>query len=351
MSTGGNQVVRIASDIPLTNTYEGTVEIDYVPDWSLAAVPGVLRRLRRADAIVLHLPTKYRASIALLATLSTRRPRLVYYDVNIPLVSGAWDRLKRWLYLSLVRRADVVCTLQSDVAEYARLLRLPEHRLRYVGFKSNAWEDAESVARGCHTQDVGSYVLACGRSYRDFATFAAAMAEAGVPAKILLSQGNVLKEGAMMPTAIPGNLEIVPHDGRRASWVEAMLGARIIVVPIRAGVHQPAGISVYLEAMSLSRPVVVTEGASTRGMLDDSIAGIVPSEDPSALAHEVRRLWKDNQLRRERITAARKYVAGLGGVDRMSSAIVEATLNLLQPEFATSPLASVATGRPGVEHS
>jgi glycosyltransferase involved in cell wall biosynthesis len=256
--------------------------------------------------------------------------RLVYFDVVVPVAAGGWDRLKRAQYARLIRKADRILTVHADTTEYERLLQLPAERFHYVGFKSNSWEDSASITSGRETADTGTYVLACGRSYRDFATFAEAMAEANLPARILMDQQDVRREGSIVPQTLPSNVEIIRDDGSRRSWLKAMLAARIVVAPLRAGVHQPAGISVYLEAMSLSRPVIVTEGTSTRGMLDDSLAGIVPPEDARALALEVRRLWDNHKLRHERIAAARKYVEGLGGIDRMSCAIVRATFDLLQ---------------------
>jgi hypothetical protein len=287
------------------------------------------RRTSRADVLVFRLPEKWTSVLFTLAKWRSRGGRLVYYDLNVPTVVRAWDAAKREVFFRLLRSADLILTLHADTSEYARLTGIPEERFRYVGFKSNAWEDAESVARGRATEDRGEYVLACGRSYRDFRTFAEAIEIAGVPGRILMTRGDVRAEGSTVPDRIPSNLEIVPHDGSRAAWVDAILGAKVVTVPIRVGVHQPAGISVYLESMNLSRPVVVTEGASTRGMLDERTAGIPPAGDARAMAREIRRLWDDAGLRRSRIRAGHEYVATLGGMERMSEAILAEALSLV----------------------
>lgn len=329
MSNSNSRKLRIVTNIDLAADPEG-VTLDHVRDRKRLSTAGRIAHLASADAVLWKLPSKRIALMCWLAKLRSPGTRLVYYDVNIPIAEGPWDRLKRRLYLHLVRRADLILTLHADISDYARLLGVPADRLRYVGFKCNSWEDTESVARGEATTDSGKYVLACGRSYRDFATFVEAMAEAGVPARILLTQGSLEAEGSIPPpAAVPENVELIQHDGTRAAWVEQILGARIVVVPLRGDVIQPAGVSVYLEAMNLSRPVIVTGGPSTRAMLDNSIAGIVPPGDTDALARETLQLWGNRELRGNRIDRAREYARSLGGVGRMSRDILRSTLELL----------------------
>lgn len=325
-------MMRIVTDVPgLTRVARSGVEVDYVKRSSWPRFPGFVRQLATADVLVMANPGKYVALGCLLARLfSSKRLRLIYYDVLIPVADGLWRRLARRTHLELLRRADLILTVHADQAEYRALLKMPEQRLRYTGFKSNSWEDTEARTTGCRNPDDGAYVLACGRSYRDFATFSKAMARTGLPSRILLPGGSDLIEHGTIPPGdeLPSNVQIVRHDGTRAAWLEAILGARIVVVPLRRDVIQPAGVSVYLEAMNLCRSVVITEGASTRGMLNDSMAGIVPAGDVEALAKEVLQVWKDPDLRAERIERARAYVETLGGVERMSNRIVDAATAL-----------------------
>ena len=321
--------IRFVTNIKLTAGTDG-LDIDFAPDSADLRPAALMRRSADADAIVMKLPGKRTAFASLLAKVRHGRPVLVYYDVLIPTISNWWERPKRRAYLDLVRQADIILTVHRDTAEYARLLRLPQERLRYIGFKSNVWEDHAAVERGKVTQGSGEYVLACGRSYRDFRTFTEAMALAGVPARILMTQGRLEPHGSIPPPPnLPPNVELVQHDGTRAAWVEALLRARIVVVPMRGDVIN-ASVSVPLEAMNLSRPVIITEGPATRLMLNGATAGIVPPSDSHALAREALRLWHDHELRVSRVEEARAYVETLGGVDRMSRDIVRETLSLLE---------------------
>jgi glycosyltransferase involved in cell wall biosynthesis len=311
--------------------------VHYIGNIRGMGVLPLLWRLAGADAMVFAHPGKYLAALCFLARLFTPRSRLLYYDVLVP-VANRWDqRLLRALYLALVRRADLILTVQRDTTDYCGLLRLPENRFRYIGFKANSWEDADAVAAGRRTAGNGTYVLACGQSYRDYATFAAAMEQAGLPAVILVpKRTDLLRHGSLPPApSSSGNVQIVEHDGTRASWLEFLLGARVVVIPLRPDVVQPAGVSVYLEAMNLSRPVVVSAGPATRLMLDHSIAGVVQPGCAAELAKETLRLWHDAELRAARVSRALAYLTPLGGVQRMSRDILRATCSLLKQDFGT----------------
>lgn len=323
--------IRVVTNIAgLNNPFSDELEVDQIE-----SNQDLIRRALRSDgrsAILVSLPTKGVALSCALVKLYKPGCQLVYYDINISIPMGRWERFKRSIYLSLIRRADLILTLQANVSEYADLMRLPQSRLKFIGFKSNAWEDTAAVARGKATEDSGSYVVACGRSYRDFATFAVAMSRNGLPGRIVFPPGGgseVVFEGSIPPEEpLPPNLEVVVHDGTRESWVDLLLGAKIVVVPLREDVHQPAGVSVYLEAMNLSRPVVVSEGPSTHMMLDEEVAGVVPPGDAAALSNEILKLWNDASLRKKRIACARGYVAQLGGVERISRDMLTAVLTL-----------------------
>jgi hypothetical protein len=348
VTASARSLIRVATNIDdLINTHPERITVQHVRIAGIADCWRTSRILWRQDAVLMRMPGLLECLLCLMAKALSPSIRLVYYDLILPPPPvGGWRRLKRRLYFSLLRQADLILNAHADATGYARELRLPAARFRYVGFKSNAWEDTAAVDRGAETADCGSYVLACGRSRRDYATFVKAMALAGVPARILLGAPRALADhGAIPPPEpLPGNVSVEAHDGGRRQWLEALLGARIVVVPLCA--DAAAGISVYLEAMNLSRPVIVTDGPTTRWMLDDTTAGIVPPADAAVLAAETRRLWQDEALRRRRIAAGRRYVARLGGVERMSRDVLAACLAACDPAGEGQPAAAQVEGRP-----
>jgi hypothetical protein len=111
MSNPHSRKLRIVTNVDLDFDPE-VVTLDHVRDRKRLGVRGLIAHLANADAIVWKLPSTRIALMCWVAKLRSRT-RLVYYDVNIPIARGAWDRLKRRVYLQLVRRADLVLTLHS----------------------------------------------------------------------------------------------------------------------------------------------------------------------------------------------------------------------------------------------
>jgi len=322
--------MRVLTNISdLENPHPEVLEIvRTAPDFG-ARFGAALDDLRSVDAAILSLPSKPEALACVVARLRNPRLRIYYYDVNLPALSSSpLGRLKRGAYLALVRRANAILTLHADTQEYSESLRMETERLVFIGFKSNSWEDKAAKARGRSSLDQGTRVVACGRSYRDYDTFARACAITGLPSTILLPPGSGMEEhGSVAPAGdLPDNLKVTVHDGSRASWIETILGAKIVVVPLRSDVLQPAGVSVYLESMDLGRPVIVSRGPSTLKMLADDTAGIVPPGDSQALASEMLRLWNDDRLRHDRMVAGMAYADRMAGMTRVSRDVFDFVL-------------------------
>jgi glycosyltransferase involved in cell wall biosynthesis len=115
---------------------------------------------------------------------------------------------------------------------------------------------------------------------------------------------------------LPANLREEVHDGARATWIEWMRNARVVVIPIRAGVISSPGISTIMDAMALKKCVVITEGPATHGIIDGQ-ALTVPPADPAALAATISRAWNDHRLRDAVATRARQYALAQQGEQRL----------------------------------
>jgi glycosyltransferase involved in cell wall biosynthesis len=78
---------------------------------------------------------------------------------------------------------------------------------------------------------------------------------------------------------------------------------RLLVLPAVAGEGQP---NVLMEAMSVGLPVVASDVAGVRDLLEDGAAGVVvPPGDPARLAQAVASLWQDEARRAALAAAAR----------------------------------------------
>ena len=103
----------------------------------------------------------------------------------------------------------------------------------------------------------------------------------------------------------------------RLQWSTLIANSRFVVVPLLPGVIQPSGISVYLEAMVLGKPVIITRGASTEGILDESLALVIEPGDSGAMRSAITRLWNDAELRQTLSRNGKHYALGLLDHDRL----------------------------------
>jgi glycosyltransferase involved in cell wall biosynthesis len=78
-----------------------------------------------------------------------------------------------------------------------------------------------------------------------------------------------------------------------------MRRARVVVVPLQAGIERSAGQQTYLNAMALGKVVITTDSPGARDYIDDGSTGvIVPPGDERSLAAALSRAL-DPSRRRE----------------------------------------------------
>jgi glycosyltransferase involved in cell wall biosynthesis len=152
----------------------------------------------------------------------------------------------------------------------------------------------------------GDYVLAVGRDLaRDYRTFVAAVERLGYPAIIVASERNL--RGVSLPRNVDARLDISPAELRLL-----YAGARCVVVPTRREEYpfgaDCSGQTTLLEAMAMSRPVVVSQRRTLSDYVDAETALTVPAEDPDALARAIGRIFSDGELAGTLARAGRRRV-------------------------------------------
>src|SRR5262249_13719243 len=136
---------------------------------------------------------------------------------------------------------------------------------------------------------------------------------------------------------LPENVEMVADDGTPESWNRWIARATAVVLPIEPGMMSPSGIGTYLVAMALGKPVVITDSPSTRGILDNGQALIVPPRDSEALRAAVRQLAENAGLRERVAAAGRAYACSLGGEERLARDVLREVNELLCPAAVARP--------------
>jgi glycosyltransferase involved in cell wall biosynthesis len=238
-------------------------------------------------------------------------------------------RLKR----RLLRAVDVFIFIHKDTDGYERSYGIPRSRCQYVPFKANNFDLANEVVG----KD-GDYVVSLGASQRDYKLLIDAIGGSSIPLKIILPEMSVRAHRAHMGYEIlPQNVQHVKTPVDRLSWSRYIAESRLVVIPILPGVIQPAGISVYLEAMILAKPVVITRGASTEGILHEDLAVIVPPGNVQALREAVTSVWNDSTLRQRLAENGRRYAMSLGDHQRLLADLRAAIRRQCSPRGSAPP--------------
>lgn len=191
------------------------------------------------------------------------------------------------LVLNDRERADVIATMPNELL---RLEVLPNG----VPVDYNVSSPRAALAE----------VLFCSRLHARkrplaFARMAASLVSQGIPATFAMV-GSDEGEGASVRSltesvSTPGRLRLegaLPPE----RVLDRLRDCDVLVLP---SVDEPFGM-IVVEAMSVGRPVVITDSCALASFVSEHEAGIVvPSDDPEALERAVRSLIDDAELRNE----------------------------------------------------
>lgn len=152
-------------------------------------------------------------------------------------------------------------------------------------------------------QPVNDYLIAAGRSYRDYQTLARAVGGTGMRTLIVCG-----KAGPGV-SPLPPEIEVVT-DIPLERLSELIARSRALVLPLFER-RISTGQSVLLQGMALGRPVITTRTAGTEDYVVDGETGLfVPPGDVEALRAAIFRIRDDAAL------AARLGAAGRAAMER-----------------------------------
>lgn len=280
----------------------------------LPALWRALREARHADLLFFSNPLLPELIFAWVAKgLYGQRLQVVVFDLIMRIPANARERVSAGIKRVLLRAIDRYVFIHRDTRGYQQHFGVPAERCQYVPFKANNFDMAASL------QSIdGDYILTLGASQRDYQTLINAVTGLDVSLKILLPQASISVHNAKIDLAnLPANVQHISGAVDRQQWSTLIAQSRFVVVPLISGVIQPAGISVYLEAMILGKPVIITRGASTEGILDDSLALVVEPGNAYAMSAAITRLWNDAELRQTLASNGRAYAQSLGDHTRL----------------------------------
>ncbi len=262
------------------------------PDRDWLAAPGLVGRIRAADADVIHIHSyqTFVAPLALAAAVTSGRPTVLTFHSGGSSVGlrNAVRPIQTIALSPLLRRMDaLVAVSRFEARLFAGRLRIPTARIRVVPNGSDLPAPSPDV------RVEPGRIVSVGRLERykghERAVEAFAIIAARDPAAHLLILGAGPGRDAIDDTArqlgVADRVEIrsIPGTDRQA-YVDLLASAAVVAV---LSGYESHGIAAW-EAAGLGRPLVVTEATALAELVEIGAAvGVAPDADASLVASAI----------------------------------------------------------------
>ena len=201
--------------------------------------------------------------------------------------------------------------MHKDIRDFQKYYKIDPRKARYVAFKANNFESRDQY----RVRDAG-YVLSCGVSHRDYGLLL--VAADACPGEVRIICPSSLYRTYMKTKTMPANVRLLKHEEVSLhKWHDLIAGAKFVVLPVEKDCIYPAGTSVYLEAMMLKKAVILSDGPSSDGMFDSSVALVVRRGDEFQLRRAIQRLYEDDAARDAFARNGYNYAMRLQGEARL----------------------------------
>jgi glycosyltransferase involved in cell wall biosynthesis len=255
--------------------------------------------LHEADIVWTHTELEHLGVLLLWCyTNPVSRPRLIAQSVWLYDRWNDFSAPKRWLYKTLLAKADMLTVLSPENLVRAREL-FPDKPAEFVRFGIDSGAITPAVKRSRHKP---LRVLSLGRDmHRDWDTLIQAIKPCGDWHLRIAATQN-----APRLAAEPGKIELIKATTAREVF-DLYAWADIVVLPLRANMHA-SGITVLAEAALSGVPVVATDTGGLRSYFSGREVKYVPVGDFLALRHAIRALADDDDLRFRLACAAQERI-------------------------------------------
>jgi glycosyltransferase involved in cell wall biosynthesis len=255
--------------------------------------------LHEADIVWTHTELEHLGVLLLWClTKPEPRPRLIAQSVWL---YDRWDSFsapKKWLYKTLLAKADILTVLSPDNLIRAREL-FPNTPAEFVRFGIDSGAITPAVRRIRH---IPLRVLSLGRDmHRDWDTLVQAIKPCGDCHLRIAATQNAPRLAVQ-----PGRIELVKATTATEIF-DLYAWADIVVLPLRANMHA-SGITVLAEAALSGVPVIASDTGGLRSYFSGREVKYVPVSDFLALRHAIRALADDDNLRFRLARAAQERI-------------------------------------------
>lgn len=317
------------SDVPQANVHVSVVKFPKQMS-SIHKVLKIISMSRDYDYILLNF-SRYIFLLGLFKLLlPVIRCKVAILDLFVPHPGNqisVLDHLKKYVMILGLKKVDTIFLYSKDNVALSKAYSIDPDKLKYIPFKINSYEYVTKQK----VDDMG-YIFSGGQSRRDFKTLIEACREVPYPVKIVTPDKEQAKvHGTLVDKClVPSNVEIVHDDGSIESFVSLIAHSKFVVIPTKINDFASTGTSVYLISMALKKCVVISSGPTTKGILDDNIAVVVPPEDPLSLRRAIEKVYNDTKYRDAIAHNGHKYALSLGGLNTFYQSLLNEVMNNLQ---------------------
>lgn len=279
----------IHTDEPDPEWHDRVTQIPYHGGSVLRYAIQVARMARRFDSLIIlgsvGFSDRYRDLLVgvLVRRVTARHVHMVIADCTWSAGSRRLEqKMGIFAHLSEVAQRALVRLLANDKTLFCVLTiweksRFPKH-----------WgvaPDRVSLTPFCHTlydyealePRRGSYVFAGGDSLRDYRLLIDAVRDTEL--EVLIATRLTIPD-------VPPNVTVKAMTHQQ--YVDALLGARIVAVPLAPDPYRSAGQQTYLNAMLLRKVTIVTDSPGVREVVTNSVDAVVVEPEVAALREALR---------------------------------------------------------------
>jgi glycosyltransferase involved in cell wall biosynthesis len=252
-------------------------------------------------------------------------PPLIILAFNIRGVISHFISLARFGLRSVSR---VVVFTPGEVEQYQQLLSLPPEAISYCPhgwYDPMRWYDPEKVHKSDALARAGKFILASGRSYRDYETLARAVE--GTEVKVLISSQKFNLSGVDLPK----NVETTGWLDYR-ELQDYLYESNFYVIPLQS-IDHAGGDSSLLHAMSFSKAVVATRAPSTEIYMQHRQTGIlVEPHNVDDMRQAILHLWRNPDEATRMGEAARRRFEENHTIDQLAQRVYGVALEVLDAQ-------------------
>jgi glycosyltransferase involved in cell wall biosynthesis len=242
------------------------------------------------------------------------QPPLIIVAFNIRGVVRHFLGLVRFGLRSVAR---VIVFTPAEVQRYQTLFSLAPGAISYFPhgwYDPMRWYDPEKADLPEAVRETGAFILASGRSYRDYATLARAIE--GTEVEVRVSGRAFNLAGIDLPTNMLATGWLPYRDLRH--YLHACL---FYVVPLRP-IDHAGGDSSLLHAMAFGKAVVATRAPSTETYIRHGETGLlVEPGDVDGLRQAILRLWRNPEEALKMGQAARRRFEADHTIDKLAQRV------------------------------